>query len=360
VRTKFKIGMMAAASLMLAMALAVPSLGQRRNQDHPSRPAAKSSAPRNTNQQRPARQYSRPARNFQQRQQPVTRNYSSGPRTYSQPRYQAPAAGYSAMPRSQVARPPAYSTYSAQGRPPAQNPRYTPPAQREVPRPPTQNQHSINQQNYQAAQQREVAHPPAQAQPRVATPPSGYSQAGREVPRPPQAGGGLQSNTVPTRTVPRPPNANGAGHIGDWVRTHRDMPVAEQQKALQSDPTFQTLAPQQQQRLQNQLTRLNNMPPQQQQRMLNRAEVWEHLSPQQRTQVKQLHSQMQALPPDRQRMMKTAIGDLRAMPPDQREKVLDSPRFQSMFSDQERNMLRETTKLPLAPAESSVPRPTQN
>jgi hypothetical protein len=68
---------------------------------------------------------------------------------------------------------------------------------------------------------------------------------------------------------------------------------------------------------------------------------------------------MQALPPDRQRMMKTAIGDLRAMPPDQREKVLDSPRFQSMFSDQERNMLRETTKLPLAPAES-VPRPPQN
>ena len=179
------------------------------------------------------------------------------------------------------------------------------------------------------------------------------------MPRPPQAGG-VQSNMMPARTVPRPPNANGAGHIGDWVRTHRDMPVAEQQKALQSDPTFQKLGPQQQQRLQNQLTRLNNMPPQQQQRLLNRAEVWEHLSTDQRAQVRQLHTQMQALPPDRQRMMKTAIGDLRAMPPDQREKVLDSPRFQSMFSDQERNMLRETTKLPLAPAESSVPRPPQN
>jgi hypothetical protein len=49
--------------------------------------------------------------------------------------------------------------------------------------------------------------------------------------------------------------------------------------------------------------------------------------------------------------MKTAIGDLRAMPPDQREQVLDSPRFKSQFSEQERNMLRETTKLPLAPAQ---------
>jgi hypothetical protein len=58
-------------------------------------------------------------------------------------------------------------------------------------------------------------------------------------------------------------------------------------------------------------------------------------------------------------MMKTAIGDLRAMPPDQREKVLDSPRFQGMFSDQERNILRETAKLPLAPAQSAVPRPPQ-
>jgi hypothetical protein len=30
-----------------------------------------------------------------------------------------------------------------------------------------------------------------------------------------------------------------------------------------------------------------------------------------------------------------------------------------MFSDQERNMLRETTKLPLAPAQTNVPRPPQ-
>jgi hypothetical protein len=58
-------------------------------------------------------------------------------------------------------------------------------------------------------------------------------------------------------------------------------------------------------------------------------------------------------------MMKTAIGDLRAMPPDQRERVLDSDRFRSMFSEQERGMLRETTKLPLAPAQPGVPRPPQ-
>jgi Protein of unknown function (DUF3106) len=359
VKRNFKAGMMAAASLMLAILLPLPSLGQRRNQE--SHPPARNQAPRNFHQDRPARQNARPMGNFQ-RQPSAPRSHSaprySAPRTYAQPGYQAPVHSYSQPQRGEVAHPPAYSGYSAQGRQPAPTPRYAPPAQREVPRPPVQNQHLVPQQNFRKEQQREVAHPLAQAPQRIATPASGLAQAPHEVPRPPQAGG-VPSNLAPTRAVPRPPGPNGGAHIGDWVRTHRDMPAAEQQKALQSDPTFQKLGPQQQLRLQNQLTHLNNLPPQQQQRVLNRAEVWEHLSNEQRTQVKQLHSQMQALPPDRQRMMKTAIGDLRAMPPDQREKVLDSPRFQSMFSEHERNMLRETTKLPLAPADS-VPRPPQN
>jgi hypothetical protein len=39
------------------------------------------------------------------------------------------------------------------------------------------------------------------------------------------------------------------------------------------------------------------------------------------------------------------------MPPDQREQVINSPRFKGMFSDQEREMMRGATRLPLAPAE---------
>ena len=40
---------------------------------------------------------------------------------------------------------------------------------------------------------------------------------------------------------------------------------------------------------------------------------------------------------------------LRAMPPEQREQVIDSPRFKGMFSNQEREMMRGATRLPLAP-----------
>jgi len=84
--------------------------------------------------------------------------------------------------------------------------------------------------------------------------------------------------------------------------------------------------------------------------MLNRMETWEHLTPEQKNQARQVYSQMRQLPPARQRMVTTAVRDLRTMPADQRDKVIDSPRFKDMFSDQEREMIRGASRLPLAPA----------
>jgi hypothetical protein len=39
------------------------------------------------------------------------------------------------------------------------------------------------------------------------------------------------------------------------------------------------------------------------------------------------------------------------MPPEQREQLINSERFKSQFSPQERELLRGTSQLPLAPAE---------
>ncbi len=80
-------------------------------------------------------------------------------------------------------------------------------------------------------------------------------------------------------------------------------------------------------------------------------ETWEHLTPEQKQQARQIFGQMRQLPPDRQRMVNTAVRDLRAMPPDQRERIINSDRFRGMFSDQERELMRGATRLPLAPAE---------
>jgi len=196
-----------------------------------------------------------------------------------------------------------------------------------------------------------VARPPV-AQPRPETTTNSPARS-QEVARPPQ-----NYSSQGGREVPRPPSA-AQRHGGDWLRKNRDLTPADQQKALQNDPQFRKLPPQQQQRLVNRLQNFNSLSPQEQQQRLNRIETWEHLTPQQKSQARQLASQWQQLPQPRKQMMKTAIGDLRAMPPDQRERVLESDRFKGMFSDQERNMLRETTKLPLAPAQPSVPRPPQ-
>jgi len=148
------------------------------------------------------------------------------------------------------------------------------------------------------------------------------------------------------RSTPKP-----QGHAGDWLRRYKDLPPDEQERELQKDPVFRQLPPEQQQRRLRQLRDFSNLPPQQQLRMLNRMETWEHLTPEQKQQARQIFRQMQQLPPDRQRMVRTAVRDLRTMPPDQREKVIDSDRFKGMFSDHERDMMREVTRLPLAPAE---------
>ncbi|HME34995.1 MAG TPA: DUF3106 domain-containing protein [Candidatus Sulfotelmatobacter sp.] len=141
------------------------------------------------------------------------------------------------------------------------------------------------------------------------------------------------------------------GHAGDWLRRYKDLPPAEQERALQNDPGFRRLPPAQQQLLRQRLQHFSSLPPQQQLRVLNRMETWEHLTPEQKQQARQIYGQMRQLPPVRQRMVTTAVRDLRAMPPDQRERIIDSPRFRNMFSDQEREMMRGATRLPLAPAE---------
>lgn len=142
------------------------------------------------------------------------------------------------------------------------------------------------------------------------------------------------------------------GHAGDWLRRYKDLPPDEQERALQSDPAFQKLAPARQQTLRQRLQHFSSLPPQEQIQMLNRMETWEHLTPEQKQKARQVFGQMSQLPPDRRRLVHKAIDDMRAMPADERERIINSDRFKGMFSDQERSLMRDATRLPLAPADS--------
>ena len=336
---RFENGIATTASFLLAVGLSLPAQGQHPKQEQRREQQAtqqRQEAPRPPRQERSFGRAERPQQRYGARQAgpAYTPRNAGNPPAYSQGR--------------QVARPPEYdrpgnrpsspTTFSGQGSQP----------RREVPRPPARGEERTAQRVEQP--QREVAQPPAShARSEMTTNNPARSQ---EVARPPQTLGSQGG-----REVPRPPSA-AQRHGGDWLRKNRDLSPADQQKALQNDPQFRKLPQQQQQRLVNRLQNFNSLTPQEQQQRLNRIETWEHLTPQQKSQARQLASQWQQLPAQRKQVMKTAIGDLRAMPPDQRERVLESDRFKGMFSDQERNMLRETTKLPLAPA-PSVPRPPQ-
>jgi len=130
-------------------------------------------------------------------------------------------------------------------------------------------------------------------------------------------------------------------HLAQWMDRHSSLPLADQQRALESEPGFRDLPPQTQQRMRDRLTQLNSMTPEQRQRILEHTEQMEHLTPPQRQQVRGALEQYRGLPEDRRRMVARAFRDLREMPQPQRQEILNSDRFRGQFSDQERNTLSD-------------------
>ncbi|MGA3195097.1 MAG: DUF3106 domain-containing protein [Terriglobales bacterium] len=144
-----------------------------------------------------------------------------------------------------------------------------------------------------------------------------------------------------------PPNQ--PGHAGAWLRRYKDLPAAQQRRALESDPQFRRLPPQQQRQLQNRLQHFSSLPPQQQERMLGRMETWEHLTPGQKQQAHQLFQQFRQLPPQRRQAVNSAIRGMRDLNPAQRDRLINSEQYRREFSPQERGMLESAAHLPLAP-----------
>ncbi len=142
-------------------------------------------------------------------------------------------------------------------------------------------------------------------------------------------------------------------HLSAWLNRHQNLTPADQQKALEQEPGFSKLPIQTQQRMQERLRQLNAMSPEQRQRRLQDVETMERLTPQQRTQVAAATHDWGALPQDRRRMVGRAFRDLRDMPPGQRQEMLNSQRYRSEFSAQERGVLRN-----LLNVEPYLPRPS--
>jgi hypothetical protein len=160
-----------------------------------------------------------------------------------------------------------------------------------------------------------------------------------------------EGNPSPSRSNQAHGPQNRPGHAGNWLRHYKDMPPAQQRRALENDPQFRKLSPQQQARLRSRLQHFSSLPPQQQERVLNRMETWEHLTPDQKQQARQVFQQFKQLPPDRRQAVNRAIRDMRALTPPQRDQLINSDRYRNAFSLQERVILSGAAHLPLAPDE---------
>ena len=178
----------------------------------------------------------------------------------------------------------------------------------------------------------------------------------------PGAGGGQKGGFgahPPTQARPsqKPPQPQqNREHLAQWMDRHSNLPLEQQQRALQNEPGFHDLPQQTQQRMLDRLSRLNNMPPDQRRRILEHNEALEHLNPAQRQQVRGAMQQLGALPTDRRRAVAHAFRDLRDMPASQRQATLNSDNFRSQFSDSERGTLSNLLAVePLLPVPAQHP-----
>src|SRR5580765_4220652 len=124
---------------------------------------------------------------------------------------------------------------------------------------------------------------PAQRQAAAPAPHSIPAPPPRNMPAPASAPQGT------TRTVPNNPAVHPAQnqeHLAPWMDRHRELPLAQQQKALESEPGFRDLPAETQQRMRDRLTQLNNMQPEQRRRLLERNEAMANLTVPQRQQVR--------------------------------------------------------------------------
>lgn len=146
---------------------------------------------------------------------------------------------------------------------------------------------------------------------------------------------------------------------GEWLRKYKEMPPAVQQRLLNNDPDFQKLPPERQQRLRQKLQQFNTLPPPQKEKIVQRMEAFDRLTPDQQQQARGLHAKMQNIPEDRRKMMRTALRSLRQMSPEQRTQVMNSDQFKGMFNDDERDVMRGLTELPIGQPQPLQPPTTE-
>jgi len=142
--------------------------------------------------------------------------------------------------------------------------------------------------------------------------------------------------------------------VGEWLQRYKDMPPDQQEKQLMNDPLYRRLPVERQQQLMQRLHNFNNLPPNQRDMLVDRMRKFESLTPEQQHQLRQLNENLQQLPGQRQGAVRDALRRMNSMGPEERERIFNSPRFQSMFNPNEIGIIRGLSGISV-PANQSRP-----
>lgn len=136
----------------------------------------------------------------------------------------------------------------------------------------------------------------------------------------------------------RPPN----GAARPWVDTMRELTPAQRERVLQSSRAFQSLSPDKQNKIRQQFNQWDHMTPAQRQDLRAKEAIWSRLTPQQREHIKNdVLPRWHQMTWDRQQVIKQKLGVLQNMPESARNERLNDPNFTRGMSDDEKSMLRD-------------------
>ena len=172
------------------------------------------------------------------------------------------------------------------------------------------------------------------------------------------------TQTRPDRPLPpgyRNPIPGAFDHLPEWLASHQNLPIEQQQMLLRNIPAFRQLSASSQQRLLTQLARIHAMSPARRERYLERNEAIERLNPQQQQAFQQSVHALGLLPQARMAIVSQAFRALRRLPPDQRTSHLNNAPYATSLSDQERQILSNLLMVePYQPASPAVLSPASS
>lgn len=157
-------------------------------------------------------------------------------------------------------------------------------------------------------------------------------------------------------TANRPAQKSGY-KMGDWLRAHKDLPLDQQLKLLESERGFKKLPADRQAALRERLKKFNSLTPAQRDQAVKRMEFLAKLTPQQRQQLRSANEQLKGLPRERQVAVHKALRHLRQMPLSERQQVIQSDSFRSTFSDQEQKLISQLAEMSAGGSTVQSPQP---